>query len=99
MPYKIWHIFLIINSYPAGSSMKKSMITLREEERNFLTQFACKGNHRSREILCALTLFALAGIPCSLPPFLIHLSFVKGRPCSPLKTKSRTMSGGDFPPV
>jgi len=38
--------------------MKKFIVTLTEGERNFLTQLASKGKHRSQKILNALTLLA-----------------------------------------
>ena len=38
--------------------MKKFIVTLTEEERNFLTQLASKGKHRSQKILNALTLLS-----------------------------------------
>ena len=38
--------------------MKKFIVTLSEEERNFLTQLTSKGKHRSQKILNALTLLA-----------------------------------------
>jgi len=38
--------------------MKKFIVTLTEEERNFLMQLTFKGKHRSQKILNALTLLA-----------------------------------------
>ena len=38
--------------------MKKFIVTLTKEERNFLTQLTSKGKHRSQKILNALTLLA-----------------------------------------
>ena len=38
--------------------MKKFIVTLTEEERNFLTQLTSKGKHRSQKILNALILLA-----------------------------------------
>ena len=38
--------------------MKKYIVTLTEEERNFLTELTCKGKHRTQKILNALTLLA-----------------------------------------
>lgn len=38
--------------------MKKFIVTLTEEERNFLTELTSKGKHRSQKILNALTLLA-----------------------------------------
>ena len=38
--------------------MKKFIVTLTEEERQFLTELTSKGKHRSQEILNALTLLA-----------------------------------------
>jgi len=38
--------------------MKKFIVTLTEEERNFLKQLTSKGKHRSQKILNALTLLA-----------------------------------------
>ena len=38
--------------------MKKFIVTLSKEERNFLTQLTSKGKHRSQKILNALTLLA-----------------------------------------
>ncbi len=38
--------------------MKKFIVTLTEEERNFLTQIASKGKHRTQVVLNALTLLA-----------------------------------------
>jgi hypothetical protein len=38
--------------------MKKFIVTLTEEERNYLTQLTSKGKHRSQKILNALTLLA-----------------------------------------
>jgi len=38
--------------------MKKYIVTLTEEERNFLTEMTSKGKHRSQKILNALTLLA-----------------------------------------
>jgi enolase len=39
-------------------NMKKYIVTLTEEERNFLTEMTSKGKHRSQKILNALTLLA-----------------------------------------
>jgi len=38
--------------------MKKYIVTLTEEERNYLTQLTSKGKHRSQKILNSLTLLA-----------------------------------------
>ena len=38
--------------------MKKYIVTLAEEERNFLTEMTSKGRHRSQKVLNALTLLA-----------------------------------------
>lgn len=38
--------------------MKKYIVTLTEEERNFLTEMTSKGRHRSQKVLNALTLLA-----------------------------------------
>jgi hypothetical protein len=50
--------FFIITFYPGGSSMKKFIVTLTKEERNFLTQLTSKGKHRTQKILNGLTLLA-----------------------------------------
>jgi flagellar biosynthesis component FlhA len=51
-------MFFIIKSFYGGSSMKKYIVTLTEEERKSLTELISKGKHRSQKVLNALTLLA-----------------------------------------